>query len=279
MLRWALVARILRRKVAFASVGVEAIRHPLTRLFIGAALHLSAFRSYRDEQSRARLRRIGFKVEQDEVYPDLAFSLAPSPPSPSVPGRPPVVAVGIYDYRGRGVGGPSDAAAYRAYVEKMGAFVLWLLGTGNDVRVVIGDVPYDEPVLADLRAWLVEHGVSRYGEHLRDHPAQSEEELLGQLAEAELVVASRFHNLVLAFLLGKPAISISYDPKNEALMGEMGLGSYCQTLDDLDLGRLQSQTCELRSASVAAAAQIARVIQSYRAQLEQQCQRLLRLGT
>ena len=39
-----------------------------------------------------------------------------------------------------------------------------------------------------------------------------------QIAEVEVVVASRFHNVLLALLLGKPVVSIAYNQKNDALM-------------------------------------------------------------
>ena len=62
-----------------------------------------------------------------------------------------------------------------------------------------------------------------------------------QLSTVDFVIASRYHNVLLALLLGKPALSMSYEAKNEALMSDLGLGDYCQTLDELDLQQLLQQ--------------------------------------
>ena len=54
-------------------------------------------------------------------------------------------------------------------------------------------------------------------------------------------MVSRFHNVLLALMLGRPVVSMSYNEKNDALMREMGLAAYCQTLDELDPARLRVQ--------------------------------------
>ena len=96
---------------------------------IRASLRLAHYRCYRDTQSRDYLGRLGIAVQGDGVSPDLAFShpapLFDEPRSPAGPPR--VVALGIYDYCGRGAGGPEQAEAYRRYLDKLGRFALWLL--------------------------------------------------------------------------------------------------------------------------------------------------------
>ena len=278
MFRWAIAARLLGRRVAFASVGVEAIEHPLSRFFIRASLRLAHYRSYRDEQSRERLRRMGLAVERDPIYPDLAFSLPAelSAGRPSLPGRG-AVAVGLYDYRGRGQGGSADADAYRRYLDQVATFVQWLLGRGREVRVVIGDLSYDEPVAADLRASLEARGVE-LRDRYRDDLARSPAEVLQQLAGADLVVASRFHGILLSLFLGKPALSVSYDRKNDALMAEMGLGRYCQSIEELDGRRLVEQFLDLESRAGELGPALAERAKDYRARLEEQYRLLLGAG-
>ncbi|MDP9148702.1 MAG: polysaccharide pyruvyl transferase family protein [Myxococcota bacterium] len=248
MFKWALAVKISGRKLYFVSVGVEPIRGRIARLFILGALRLADYRSYRDEQSRAHLRRIGFATRDDAVFPDLAFSLpsaVAAAPAPSAALHKARVAVGVFDYCGRGGGSETHAAAYRAYVEKLGHFVLWLLGEGHPVRVIIGDLLYDEPVRKDLKAWLEARGLARHADRFEDTPAQSVEELLEQIGSVDFVVASRFHNVLLAVFLGKPVASISYNVKNDALVAEMGLSSYCQPIGELDVDRLIEQFTRL----------------------------------
>jgi polysaccharide pyruvyl transferase WcaK-like protein len=45
--------------------------------------------------------------------------------------------------------------------------------------------------------------------------------------------------------LGKPTISVGYAEKNDALMAEMGLSSFCQHVERLDLDLLIEQLSRL----------------------------------
>jgi polysaccharide pyruvyl transferase WcaK-like protein len=270
MLRWSLAARLRGRRLLFVSVGAESIRHPLARVMIRAALRLADDRCYRDVQSRDYLRRLGIAVQDDGVYPDLAFSHpAPVFADPGPPAVPPQVALGIYDYCDRGTGGAEQAEAYRRYLDQLGRFALWLLQAGFVVRVVLGDTLYDEPVSRDLRSWLGAHGLAPGDERVLDEPPTSVEGLLGQLAGVELVVATRFHTVLFALMLGKPVASISYNQKNDALMAEMGMASYCQTIETLDFERLVEQLQELQRNAESHRAAIREKSRQYRAQLDE----------
>ena len=68
-----------------------------------------------------------------------------------------------------------------------------------------------------------------------------------QMAGPDLVVATRYHNVVCALRMGKPTISIGYAAKNDALLAEMGLADYCQHIEELDVEILQAQTLRLIS--------------------------------
>ena len=63
------------------------------------------------------------------------------------------------------------------------------------------------------------------------------------------VVAIRYHNLVGALRLSKPTISISYSPKHDVLMEEMGLSGFSQSANALDTDRLIEQFNELQKCS------------------------------
>ena len=69
--------------------------------------------------------------------------------------------------------------------------------------------------------------------------------LLEQLQQVDFVIASRFHNVLLGLMLGKPAISLSYEAKHEALMASFGLSAYCQTFDRVDVPQLTRQFQQL----------------------------------
>ena len=272
MFIWSTAAKARGGRVLVTNVGVEAIVHPLTKFFIGAAMRMADYRSYRDGQSREVLRRAGFFDASDFVYPDLAFSL----PEATVlrkplPARPrTTIAVGVYDFRGRGQASAADLAAYRDYVAKLGRFVLWLLQQGFAVRIIIGDLTYDKPVLHDLRRYLEKNGIAKYREQVQDSPAQSVEDVMDQIAAVDTVVASRFHNVLLGLLLGKPVVSISYNEKNDALMTSMGLGAYCQVIERFTVDHLIEQFGALQAKADDHRKSIAAHAKSYRASLEHQ---------
>ena len=268
MFKLSIAAKASGRKVMFASVGVEGIKDSRAKFFITTALRLADYRSYRDRQSKDRLEKLGFAADEDPVCPDSAFSLPETMATErSAETRPearkPTVGVGLFDHRGRGLGGPSDAAAYREYLEKIATFVMWLLERDYPVRVVIGDLTYDEPVLEDLRLVLASRGIAKYaGSRFHDEAARSVDQVMDQLAGLDLLVASRFHNVLLALMLGKPVVSVSYNEKNDALMSQMGLAEYCRPIETFDIAWLverftdiQANAARLKPGIVAKAAQ------------------------
>jgi hypothetical protein len=115
------------------------------------------------------------------------------------------------------------------------------------VRVLHGDIMCDAQVRKDLRVLLEGKGVRFDDPRIIDEDIRSVEDLISQLASTEIVVSPRFHNLLLAILLNKPVVSISYDVKNDCLLDAVGLGSYTQPIEDLDVDRLIAQFTELRN--------------------------------
>jgi polysaccharide pyruvyl transferase WcaK-like protein len=271
ILRWAVAARLTGCRLVFLSVGVEALQHPLTRFFIRTALNLASFRSYRDVQSRERLLRVSFFRETDRVYPDLAFSLptslVPAPSAAQVPSR---VGVGLYAYRDRGASGPEDLAHYRHYLDCLCEVVQALKSAGHPVRIVIGDNTYDEPVLEDVRVALRARGLTPGGSGFEDSPANSFEEVLTQLSQVDIVLASRFHNVLLGLFLGKPVVSLSYNEKNDALLKQMGLGAYAGSLEDFDVPRVLGQLSSLEAEAARLMPGVAEKAREYRQALETQ---------
>ena len=78
-------------------------------------------------------------------------------------------------------------------------------------------------------------------ERVIDEPARSVEQLLPQIAATDMVVATRFHNVLLALIFNKPVISISFHHKCASLMEEMGLSEYCQDINHMNADRLIEQ--------------------------------------
>jgi len=275
LFKWCIVTRLAGGRVAFVSVGAESISSRLGRFFLKTALRLAVYRSYRDTHSASLLSECGLRTNADPVFPDLAFGIevpAGRTAAPRVTIKRPCVAVGLFNYRGRGKGGASAAADYDAYLGKLCALIGWLSANERGVRVIIGDLAYDAAVGEDLRARLErrEPGTAVAPGGLDEMPPASWEQLLAQLAAVDYVIASRYHNVLLAVLLGKPTISVSYEAKNEALMQQVGLGDYCQTLDGLDLERLKAQFLEMERNADVLRSLMAAQMRANRERLEEQ---------
>lgn len=250
--KWSIIAKLCRCKLLFVSVGAGPICHPLTRWFIKSALALADYRSYRDSFSKQSIDSIGFETNSDRVYPDLAFSL----PRTMIPEhnkrdiQRPVIGVGLKDYYGvLGQSQDGGEARYRDFVSKLGTFVTWLVEHKYTVGVLIGDALYDSRVKQDLLILLEKRGLKYEDGQIINEPISSLEELLSQLAATDVVVSPRFHNILLALMLCKPVISLSYHEKFESVMAEVGLAGYCQDIDHLDIEKLIKQFMDLQKNS------------------------------
>jgi polysaccharide pyruvyl transferase WcaK-like protein len=211
-----------------------------------SAAGMAQYRSYRDAKSKAFMESIGFETREDPVYPDLVFEL----PVPRLPlrqtadGERLAVGVGVMAYRGWREGDPNGEAIYATYLEKMTRFVLWLMDRGHCVRILTGQAA-DRGLVNDLMRRVETPDLPQA--RLIAQPLHSLHDLMRQMAETDVVVATRFHNVVCALKLGKPTISIGYGQKHEPLMAEMGLARFYQPIETLDLDRLIEQFAQLTS--------------------------------
>ena len=243
LFKWTLLAKLCGSRIIFVSTGAGPITRPFGKILVKAALSLADFRSYRDEASMKCLERIGFHHGEDRIYPDLAFSLSAGMLRVSN-GSGRVVGLGVIEHHGIYGGAVLSDAQYASYIEALTQLAVWLLDRGYDIRLLIGDIS-DTPVLHQLKALIWER-VGDIAEHrIRATPANSADEVLRHLGETDFVVATRFHNVLLALVLNKPSISISFHHKCSSLMSQMGLSEYCQDIQRLSAERLIDQFCQL----------------------------------
>ena len=98
----------------------------------------------------------------------------------------------------------------------------WLLDHEYGVRLLIGDI-CDKPVTQEFKALMKVRSPAYDEGRIVDEPVSSVEQLLSQLEATDVVVATRFHNALLALMLNKPVICISFHQKCTSWMGAMGL--------------------------------------------------------
>ena len=234
LFKWALIARICRCKLFFVSVGGGPIYGTVGRCLVKLALSLADFRSYRDNPTKQYLESMGLRVAKDPVYPDLAFSLAEAviPPQEFKKNGRSVVGIGVMGYAGKYTVYGANDKIHSAYLETLVTVVKWLLARGHDVRLLTGDLS-DRQALQAFRDLLQERLSPCAEGHIISEPICSIEELLSEIVACDVVVATRFHNIILALLCDKPVISISFHHKCQSLMSSMGLIEYCLDISDL----------------------------------------------
>ena len=244
--RWCLVARLTGAKIAFVSVGAGPICHRFSRWLMTGAARLAHYRSYRDTLSRDFMDSLGFDTKGDFIYPDIVFRLNTPPARASEPNGSAglTVGVGVMSYYGwYGFAGGGDAI-FKGYIGKLAQFVIYLLDSGHNVRLLSGE-------LGDKTAIDVLLEVTRTARpnipdgRLTAQPSYSLHDVMRQISQTDLVVATRFHNIVCALKMGKPTISLGYAKKNDVLMAEMGLGAYCQHVEKLNVEMLINQFSRL----------------------------------
>ncbi|MFE0443331.1 polysaccharide pyruvyl transferase family protein [Streptomyces fungicidicus] len=237
--------RLFGTRVALVGVGAAAIGNRPTRTLTRWSTRLASYRSYRDTLSRDAMRAMGVDTARDEVYADLVFAL-PAPRASEPTGPPGTVCVGVMDFHGSNDERDRAEEIHRRYLDGTTRFVRALAGDGRPVRLLTGD-ELDVPVAGAIRD-AVDSPLVTVGR------TASLADLMKEMAAADTVVATRYHNLVCALKVGTPTLAVSYSAKSDTLMAEMGLGEYCHPAREADADRILQQFRELerRSAEVRA---------------------------
>lgn len=259
----AAACRLLNRPFVLLDVGAEWAANPLTRWLYVATVRLAAHVSYRDSSSAAEMARAGAR-SPEAVAPDLAFTHpAPTSATPE-PGR---LVAGVMAYYGKGDDPKRGMGVRRKYVATLADAIARVADAGNQVVLVGGD-RVDVEVARDVREAA-----------LRAYPALTDDavlvrncatfiELTEEMLRAEVIIASRFHNLICALRVARPTISVGYADKNRHLMEALGLDGYWQEIEHLDADQLLTQIQAAREESEALAAKIRLTTAQYAEQVE-----------
>jgi polysaccharide pyruvyl transferase WcaK-like protein len=191
------------------------------------------------------MRQMGLDTSGDAVYPDVSFSLPTPCDDQTAAGT---VGIGVMAYCGGNDDRLQADGLHASYVEKMKRFVVWLVDNGHKIRLLTGDRA-DERVVQEILASLRAHRPELGPSWVIAEPVPSLDELMRQMASVDTVVATRYHNVVCALKLAKPTLSIGYAAKHDALMADMGLSGFCQSVRSLDVAQLIEQFTELESQS------------------------------
>ena len=264
--------RLRGRPVALVSVGAEPVGNRAMRVFMSRIIKFADYVSYRDAASVAVARSIGSAGVPGSVYPDLAFSL-PAPAGIAV--RPGHVVVGVMAFAGGTDDPVQGPAVVERYVDRMVELLDRLCDRGHSITLLVGDTA--DLVIADRirqRLPVRDLGVSDPVAIARD--AEDLDAIMREMARAEAVVVSRFHNLVCALKVLKPVVSLGYAQKNRDLLAEFGLPDWTHDMTDFDVDRAVAEAEEAAARRLEFEPVIRAALESHSASLEDQMAELSR---
>lgn len=262
---WVELARLAHARRIFLNVGAGPLRHPLSKFFVRRSLAAADYISFRDVQSQALAKAIGFSGIS-HVFPDSAYALdiaLPKPPSGAR--RHPIVGIAPMPWPfcdPRDYVGENLQTQYDEYLQKLAIFSSSLAGCSYSIELFGSDVGADPSAMEDLRKVLQEqHGVST----LPLDPVDSVTGLLTKMAAMDYIVTSRFHGVVMAHILNKPVLAISHHPKVADLMNALGLAQYCINIRTFEPARLAEIFASLVDHTHEIKTSMALTLQAYRA--------------
>jgi polysaccharide pyruvyl transferase WcaK-like protein len=268
--RWLLMAHLRGADISLLSVGAGPIHHPASRQLLTRPLRWARYCSFRDVGSREFMTGIDPTNAHRPVAPDLVFSLpVPSRREAAAEDSPPVIGVGVMAYYGWGMDADTGQAVYRSYLDRLTQFTCLMLDAGHTVEVGIGDLS-DRPAAADLVAAVRSARPDLADERLAVADIAELDDVLTWTARCDVVVATRFHNVICGLMTGCPVVALGYSGKFTDLMIEMGLEASQQHVESFEVARLAEDVTELLATRPDVAEKISRRVGEYRDELAAQ---------
>jgi polysaccharide pyruvyl transferase WcaK-like protein len=190
--------------------------------------------------------------------------------------RRPLVGVGPITYFDPRIWPQSDDAIYKRYLEKLACFLIWLIDQGYGLLFFPGEAVHDRWVIDDLLQLLAQRDITPDGRRLAAPAIETTDTLIAHLAAVDCVVTSRFHGVLLAQLLEKPCVALSYHEKIDVLMDEMGQAAYSLPIGEFSVEQLYERFMSLQANSARVQKQLRSKNQEKRRALEEQYTRIFK---
>jgi polysaccharide pyruvyl transferase WcaK-like protein len=203
------------------------------------------------------------------VVPDLAFGLPREQLVAAAPLQwpPRVVALGVMGYRGWNAPAADAKRLHAEYLDRIERLARFLLADGLRVRLIHGDTRADLETVSAVAARLRD---SAQEPELTAAPITRYADAISEIGQCDLVVATRYHNLLFGLLLGRPVVSIGYGDKNEALLADFGLEQYACHVESFDPARLRAQICALAALPTPPTANVTEILEAFRRRVDEQ---------
>lgn len=230
--QWTRIASLENRPILIVSVGAGPITSQLSKWFIRTAIRRARFVTFRDAGS---IKLLGLNSSESQVRPDLAFSHRSNFVDVALKRdrqleNIPVVALNPMAVHAQGYWHEPNDDKYSIYVKRLTEVVTGFQDSGMEY-ILVANQPRDELVISDVIDACVANGVSRMSIESKFYSSNTVAEYLHNLSKADIVVATRFHAIVLALLLARPVVGLCYYRKSAELLAEFSLGQYALDVD------------------------------------------------
>ena len=277
-LSWGFLAKMTRTKVIALSIGAERLNTRLGKTFCKWFLTMAHYRSFRDRSSRDSMEALGLKGD-NPVFPDQGFALLSvlgcNPPASSQtecqqPSAGLIVGVSPIDKRTCVAEGQDDSW-YNRYIESLSAFLLRLIQ--KEYRIAFcptdkRDALCVQQIIDNITAACPHIDVAR---RIIQDPIATMEGLIARMQLCDLIIASRFHGVVLPLALKKPVLAISaYSKKIGDVMFQCGQADFHLGMNEADLEHMIRVFQALEQNRHAIAEHLESIVWGLRARLDRQ---------
>lgn len=266
--KWTLLSKLTGTKVAILSVGAGPITSPLSKFFFKRVLNMVNYRSYRDAISSRLMESLGIKGDHP-VFPDLVYSFQLPAPNQATKEEQRVIVgtnpVPFFDGR---YWPTSDPARYNEYVKKLATFAEWLDKSQHSVLFFPTQTRADALTINDIRQSM--NGSGHSASMLAGREIKTIEDLVSEISRADLIVANRYHGILISLMMNKPVLGIAYHEKSRALLAQVGQGEYVLDIANFKSEELIERFGKLEANAPAIKKQIAEHMAPLRQALSQQ---------
>jgi len=222
---WALVAKLHGKPFLILNVGAESITTATGRWFFRRVLSYSQFHSFRDAPSQATAVSLG-SPEPNPLFPDLAFSLVSRSVSGPRPAGPLVVGISPMSYGDPRYWPSVKARAFANYTQVLAKVSAKLANSGHSVVLFPTQIRMDATLIQEIYCAAGPHVLPEARDRLRMAEVSSLNDCLELLPALDVVLASRFHGVLLPMLTGIPIIAISAESKLTELLADFGVSQF-----------------------------------------------------
>lgn len=237
LLVWTVACRLRRKRVVVFATAADNLTTRIGRVMCFLAMRLSHYTVYRDEYTVQAAREAGLE-NPGHACPDAAFSLPLPETLSSNPTtiQPVVLACPI----SKSAWLRTIDASYESYLEEFVDTCELLVKHGFVVQLSNSQVKMDSPVAQRISERLQERlkGDPVLIERIQLRLTRTVSDFITLAKNANVVLASRLHGVILSLVTGRPVVAIAYIRKVSQVMVDAKISEYCIELRDSTAKRI-----------------------------------------